>query len=77
MEEIPIEDSRDMYSLWCLLPGHKRRQPVKIHSNMGANVYWCSKHGMLLSMTMGIDIKNHKQISDRQYSKFEKMRGKR
>jgi hypothetical protein len=74
--KLPVENREDFYSLWCLLPGHKRRQAVKIHSNIGANVYWCPKHGMLLSMTLGVDVKNHRQIGDKQWDLFEKMRGK-
>ena len=60
---------------WCLMGG--RRHHAYVHGNIGANIYWCPKHGFLVSMTGCFVTKEDlraasKQIPPSRYEKFRK-----
>ncbi len=54
----------------CFIGG--KPHPAYLHSNMGASLYWCPVHGLLLSMSgCGLRLKTGKRnMTNEQYGKF-------
>jgi len=54
---------------WCLVGGKRHR--AYRQANIGATLYWCPKHGLIMTVTM----KSGEQVTDKdmtkkQYKKF-------
>lgn len=56
---------------WCWIGKRKeRKHRAYLHRNRGANLYWCPKHGLLMSSTLKLEGVIEKQMTKAQYKKF-------
>lgn len=60
---------------WCFKTKSKRPHRAYRHSNVGAAIIWCPKHGVLTSQTMKRNSLGEKQMTRNQYKKFLTKRG--
>ena len=64
---------RGLYEQWnCFIGGRLHRAYVQ--HNLGANIVWCPRHGILTSVTqrMGVQDNHKKTMTLEQYDRFVK-----